>query len=238
MRTVDIANVRNVDHHASSALSVLECGVFTAIRISAHIRTSACIPLCDVFEFECERSKRMPFKHLSKYTLLERARRRHIRCPQCRSPRLLCSVCARVWCPYCHSQCPALHVDTPLGTPIISIPINPPILSTPAPGATTRRPHRRTQPSTHRIELPPELQTSLKPLMSFLATQGWTLKAYNPDPSKTFDYILIGTMPILPDKAWEFFPQKLVDMYRMQPPQKYMKTVPPQLVVSVKLPKR
>jgi len=73
--------------------------------------------------------------------------------------------------------------------------------------------------------------------MSFLATQGWTLKAYNPDPSKTFDYILIGTMPVLPDKAWEFFPQKLVDRYRMQPPQKYMKTVPPQLVVSVKLPK-
>jgi len=126
-------------------------------------------------------------------------------------------------------------MDTPSGRPIISIPINPPIITPPAPGATTRRPHRRTQP--HRIELPPELQTPLKPLMSFLATQGWTLKAYNPDPSKTFDYILIGTMAVLPDKAWEFFPQKLVDRYQMQPPQKYAKTVPPQLVVSVKLPK-
>ena len=180
----------------------------------------------------------MSFRHLVGYQVAINAKRRHRKCAQCRSHRVVCTQCARMWCPYCHPKgCPALHVDTPFGTPIISIPINPPILSTPAPGATTRRPHRRTQPSTHRIELPPELQAPLKPLMSFLATQGWTLKAYNPDPSKTFDYILIGTMPILPDKAWEFFPQKLVDMYQMQPPQKYMKTVPPQLVVSVKLPK-
>lgn len=43
--------------------------------------------------------------------------RRHRKCSTCKSSRILCSLCAHMWCPNCHNECPFQHHHTPTELP-------------------------------------------------------------------------------------------------------------------------
>jgi len=96
-------------------------------------------------------------------------------------------------------------MDTPLGTPIISIPINPPILTPPTTKTGVRK-HRAKVPVIEPIIIPPELDK----FCAHLKAQGILLQNIESNPYSKDGWRLIMLLPAkLPSRQEDHVPNAM-----------------------------